>query len=132
MGVKTILVVDDDSVIAAFLTTALGDYGDYRTVAAHSGTEALARIAGQRPDLVVLDVGLPDLDGFALHDLLQLRHGTVDMPILFMTAGRHEAAFQRRGVRDWLRKPFGLDELFRRVGPLLHGQDANHPPPIGR
>ena len=132
MGPKTILVVDDDPAIAALLASALGDFGDYRTIAAHCGADALARIAGQAPDLILLDVALPDLDGFALHDVLRLRHGTGALPILFMTAGHHEAAFHRRGVRDWLRKPFGLDELFRRVEPLLLGQDANHLPPIGR
>jgi CheY-like chemotaxis protein len=132
MGPKTILVVDDDPAIAALLTSALGDLGVYRTMAARSGAEALSRIAGQCPDLILLDIALPDLDGFALRDVLRLRHGTGALPILFMTVGQHEAAFQRRGVRDWLRKPFGLAELFRRVEPLLLGQDASHLPPIGR
>jgi len=84
-----------------------------------NGADALAFAAEVRVDLVLLDINLPGLDGFAIHDLLRGREGTKTVPILFMTAGRHDAEFARRGVRGHIAKPFDLDDLLARVASAL-------------
>lgn len=78
-----LLVVDDDPPIADLVAT-VARYEGWEAVTAHSGEAALARAAGFRPDIVVLDVMLPDLDGFGVLDGLR-RSGTM-VPVVFLTA----------------------------------------------
>ncbi len=95
-----------------------------------NGADALAFVAEVQVDLVLLDINLPGLDGFAIHDILRQRAPTATAPILFMTAGEHATEFARRGVRDYLRKPFDLDVLLLRVASAL-GQDGTDAGPGG-
>jgi len=86
-----------------------------------NGADALAFVAEVSVDLVLLDINMPGLDGFAIHDLLRARPKTAAVPILFMTAGVHEAEFARRHVRGYIMKPFDLDDLLLRVASALAG-----------
>jgi len=85
------------------------------------GAAALAFVAEVRVDLVLLDVNLPGLDGFAIHDQLRARPETATVPILFMTAGIHNEEFARRAMRGHIKKPFDLDDLMARVASALAG-----------
>ena len=107
-----ILVVDDEKSITDLVTMALHLHG-VTTEVAHTGTDALRLVRTFRPHLVVLDVMLPDLDGFAVLERMGQERDTVDIPVLFLTArgdlddrlrglslgGRrlHDQAVQRRG-----------------------------------
>ncbi len=119
MEQRAILVVEDTVAIAEIIETVLNDLPAYQATAVGNGADALAFVAEVRVDLVLLDINLPGLDGFAIHDLLRARPETAAVPILFMTAGMHEEEFARRGVRGHIKKPFDLDDLLRRVASAL-------------
>ncbi len=121
MEQRAILVVEDTAPIAEIIETVLNDIPAYQATAVGNGAAALACVAEIRVDLVLLDINLPGLDGFAIHDLLRQRAPTATVPILFMTAGVHETEFARRGVRGYIKKPFDLDDLLLRVASALAG-----------
>jgi two-component system, OmpR family, response regulator MprA len=113
-----ILVIDDDPNITSFLKRALS-YEGYMVDTAASGAEGLARALEQTPDLVVLDVMMPGLDG---HEVAARLRAGAPQPILMLTA--RDAIPDRvrgldSGADDYLVKPFSLDELLARVRALL-------------
>ncbi len=115
---ELILLVEDEPDIALALRTVLGRSG-YRTIHAKDGREGLRLFYEDRPDAVVLDVGLPGLDGWAV--LERLREVS-DVPILMLTALSAEpdkVRGLRGGADDYLAKPFGNPELVARVQALL-------------
>jgi len=116
-----ILVVEDTAPIAAIIEEVLNDIPAYQATAVSNGADALAFVAEVQVDLVLLDINMPGLDGFAIHDLLRARPETATVPILFMTAGVHDAEFARRAVRGHIKKPFDLDDLLLRVASALAG-----------
>lgn len=116
-----ILVVDDDEIVATTIERSLRA-GGYLVVVAHSGVEALQIARRHPPDLMVLDVIMPGMDGFEV--CRQVREDPLlkDLPVLFLTAkGREEDRIMglRAGADDYLRKPFNLDELYLRVKAIL-------------
>jgi len=119
MEQRSILVVEDTPAIAEIIETVLNDIPSYQATAVVNGTAALAFVAEVSVDLILLDINLPGLDGFAIHDLLRACDTTATVPILFMTAATHDAEFARRGVRGYIKKPFDLDDLLLRVASAL-------------
>lgn len=116
-----VLVVDDEENIRFLVVNALMLAG-METTTAETGREALARISSERPDAVVLDVMLPDLDGFTI--LQRLRDQGNKVPIVFLTA-RDTTEDRVRGLSDggddYLVKPFEVAELVARVQLRLRG-----------
>jgi two-component system OmpR family response regulator len=116
---ERLLVVDDETDIAALLTTGLRFVGfDVRT--AHCGAEALTAAAEFRPHLLLLDVMLPDVNGFEL--CRQLRRDNHEAGVIFLTArNRTEDAVAglALGADDYINKPFSLDEVVARVRAVL-------------
>jgi two-component system, OmpR family, response regulator len=114
-----ILVVDDEPAITELLSTALR-YMGYQVTTAASGFAALDAAATASPDVVVLDVMLPDIDGFEV--CRRLRAGRDFVPVIFLTARDAEedrVAGFIRGGDDYVTKPFWLEELTLRIGALL-------------
>ncbi|MER6147744.1 response regulator transcription factor [Streptomyces hirsutus] len=114
-----LLVVDDDPPIADLVAT-VARYEGWEAVTAHSGEEALRRAAAFRPDIVVLDVMLPDVDGFGVLD--RLRGSRAMLPVVFLTARDGVAdrvAGLTRGGDDYLVKPFAVEELMARLRTVL-------------
>jgi DNA-binding NtrC family response regulator len=113
-----ILVVDDTPANVKLLVDLLSVNG-FDVIAAGSGTEGLERAAAEAPDLVLLDVMMPDLDGFAVCERLKANEATRDAPVIFLTALQETLdkvrAFSAGGV-DYLTKPFEPRELLARVG----------------
>jgi DNA-binding response OmpR family regulator len=110
-----ILVVEDEARIASFLVKGLGAQGHSATVAA-SGVEALSKARASGPDLVLLDLGLPDIDG--LDVLTSLRRFASRLPVIVLTARDEVAdtvAALDAGADDYLSKPFAFDELLARI-----------------
>jgi two-component system, OmpR family, response regulator len=118
-GAARVLVVDDEENITFLLSTALRHFG-YEVEVAADGRSALRQGRSGRPDLILLDVMLPDLDGFEV--LKRLRADGIDTPVLFLTA-RDGAAEAVRGLTlggdDYVTKPFSLEEVMARVQALL-------------
>jgi two-component system OmpR family response regulator len=119
-GVETrILVVDDEENITYLLGTALRHFG-FSVETAASGRDALTKGAEYKPDLILLDVMLPDLDGFEV--CRRLRETGLDMPVLFLTA-RDATEDKVRGLTlggdDYVTKPFSLEEVVARVRAIL-------------
>ena len=110
----TILVVEDDASLNAALGATLKAAG-YRPVMARTGAEGMRWFAHYAPDLVVLDLGLPDLDGLTLIQEIRDRGST---PVLVLSARDSEAMKVRAldlGADDYVQKPFGVDELLARI-----------------
>ena len=109
-----ILVVDDEPAIRRFLHTSLAAH-DYVVFEAVNGQEALTAVVAHRPDLIVLDLGLPDMDGIEVTRLL--REWT-QIPIIIVTVQEQEAAkiaALDAGADDYVTKPFGMGELLARM-----------------
>jgi two-component system KDP operon response regulator KdpE len=124
-----ILVIDDEPQIHRFLGPAL-DAAGYEPLRADSGQEGLRGIALWSPDAVVLDLGLPDMDGKAV---LEKARAFYDGPILILSARDREVEKIEaldRGANDYVEKPFGVGELLARLRAALR-QSARVPAPIG-
>ncbi|NBA97327.1 response regulator [Pseudomonas sp. R5(2019)] len=114
----TILVIDDEPQIRKFLRISLVSQG-YKVIEAATGSEGLAQAALARPDLLVLDLGLPDMDG--QHVLQQVREWS-QLPVLVLSVRASEAQKVQAldgGANDYVTKPFGIQEFLARVRALL-------------
>ncbi len=109
-----VLVVDDEPPIRKFLRAAMAAHG-YEVFEARSGQEALSAVTAQRPDLLILDLGLPDMEG--LEVTRRLREWS-KIPIIILSVREGEAdkvATLDAGADDYLTKPFGVGELLARM-----------------
>lgn len=109
-----VLIVDDEAQIRRFLRISLETNG-YRVYEVENGQDAIARVAQSRPDLVILDMGLPDMDG--LEVLKRLREWT-NTPVIILSvrdADRDKIAALDTGADDYLTKPFSVEELLARI-----------------
>jgi two-component system response regulator MprA len=114
-----VLVVDDDPDVRDSLRRSLSFEG-YRVTTAADGVQALDSVAGARPDVVVLDLQMPLLDG--IETCRRLREQGNDVPVLMLTARdgtRDRVTGLDAGADDYLAKPFALEELFARLRALL-------------
>jgi DNA-binding response OmpR family regulator len=119
----TILVVEDIEDILELVRLCLEGAG-YEVVVARDGEEALSCAAEQRPDLAIVDLQLPRLDGYEVTRALRQREGTSDIPVMLLSAYAHDREVERgfeAGADDYLRKPFNTRNLLDRVGALLAG-----------
>jgi two-component system OmpR family response regulator len=114
-----LLVVDDEPTILELLAGSLR-YAGFDVVTAASGMEALRAAAASRPDLILLDVMMPDGDGFEI--VRQMRSGGAQIPIIFLTARSavgERVAGLTLGGDDYITKPFSLDEVLARIRAVL-------------
>ncbi len=118
-----VLIVEDDSALAVALAIMLRSRGD-EPVLARSGKEALDLLAAVETDIVILDLGLPDMDGLAV--LEQLRAWS-EVPVVVLSA-RHDATQKVRaldlGANDYVTKPFNVDELLARMRAAIRRPDT--------
>lgn len=119
---RTILVIDDDAmnreVMEAFLTAE-----SYQVLLAHNGTEGLQLAKQHRPDLILLDVRMPDLSGYEVCTTLKKQPPTQSIPVMLVTG--FDAPEDRRlgaqaGADDFLTRPFSGEQLLQRVANLLN------------
>src|SRR3970040_697995 len=116
-----ILVVDDEADITALVAYHLAKEG-YRVATASSGPEALKAAAESAPDLVILDLMLPGISGYAVWQELRRRPETRDVGVILLTARKDEVDRVRGlalGADDYVVKPFSPKELVLRVGAVL-------------
>lgn len=119
---KMIMIVDDEPNTVELVKLVLETEG-YETSAAYSGSEALEKIKTKKPDMILLDIMMPLMDGWAVRTKLSEEKETKDIPIIMLTAkaqpidrmiGLHVV-----GVSDYITKPFGRRELVDRVKAVL-------------
>lgn len=110
---RKILVVDDERHIVRLVQVNLEKVG-YQVVTAYDGVEALEQVAKERPDMIILDVMMPRMDGFEVLKKLQADSQTRDIPVIMLTAKAQDADIFRgwsSGVSSYLTKPFNPREL---------------------
>jgi two-component system KDP operon response regulator KdpE len=118
-SLQHILIVDDEPAIRRFLRTSLTTQG-FQVVEAQDGKSALEELRRQHIDLLVLDLGLPDMDGFEI--INQLRHSGSTVPILVLSSRTDEAGKVKAfdlGADDYVTKPFGVEEFLARIRAAL-------------
>jgi DNA-binding response OmpR family regulator len=110
---RIVIVVEDDKPIGELLASVINDEEGYRAIHITRPSDALRALEQLKPDLLVLDVGLPGMSGFDLYDRLQLDERLRTVPVMFETAvsKEHALEFRKRGIRKVLQKPFDLNEL---------------------
>jgi DNA-binding response OmpR family regulator len=118
---KKILVVDDEDDILQFLELVLREKG-YDVVTAAGGQEALTRAQIEKPDLVLLDIMMPQMDGWEVLKLLRVDEETASIPVAMLSA-RTEAKDRVQGLQegavDYICKPFALQELLEKIGTIF-------------
>ncbi|HEX2736178.1 MAG TPA: response regulator [Polyangiaceae bacterium] len=117
---KKVLVVEDDKSISALLTRALQNDG-FKVVAAMDGEAALVTCVEERPDVILLDVNLPKLDGFSVAKRLKGVESLKQIPIIFLTAKDRPADMIQgiqAGAKHYLTKPFNIEDLLKKVRKL--------------
>lgn len=127
MTLPRILVVDDEADILDLLSELLGESG-YEVVRASDGREAIRALFHAQPDIVLLDVAMPDLDGWQI--LERIREVT-DIPVLMLTARAGEddkVRGLRAGANDYVTKPFSTRELLARIEALLRAHKGSGQP----
>ena len=119
-----ILVVDDEANIRELLTQEFTEAG-YAVSTAVNGRDAIARVRAERPDLIVLDVMMPEMNGFDVAAVLKNDPVTMDIPIVILSIVQDRDRGYRVGVDRYLTKPIDTDLLFREVGALIE-QKKSH------
>ncbi|MCX6081163.1 MAG: response regulator transcription factor [Chloroflexi bacterium] len=123
-----ILIVDDERPIRRFLNASLS--GSYAIIEAANGQEAIRAVTTERPDLIILDLGLPDLDGVEV--TRRLREWT-QIPIIVVSVREQESdkiAALDAGADDYLTKPFGAGELLARIRVAMRRTTQNDNEPV--
>lgn len=124
-----VLIVEDEPALARALAVTLRAHR-YETAVARTGAAALDAVASWHPDLVVLDLGLPDLDGM---DVLRTVRGWSQVPVVVLSArGTSDDKVEAldAGADDYVTKPFGMDELLARLRAAARRGRADETPPV--
>lgn len=113
---QKILMVDDEQLNLEILLSLLAN--DYRVLAAKNGQQALMAVDNNKPDLILLDITMPEMDGYEVCRRLKMEHATHDIPVIFLTA-RHDVESETRGFElgavDYITKPFHGSTVRARV-----------------
>ena len=120
-----VLVVEDDKRISNFIKTVL-EANNYDVIVAQTGAEAYSMVTSQCPDVVILDLGLPDMDGMKI--LQGVREWSA-MPVIVVSARTHERDKVEAldlGADDYITKPFGTSELLARIRTAIRGPNMKN------
>lgn len=119
MDKKKILIIDDEEDFNYFIKTNLERKGDLEVITATSGEEGLKAVLDCRPDLILLDIIMPQMDGFeVLRRLKSTQSDIMDIPVIMLTAKRDSSSILRAEkfrVIDYIMKPFSVEELLRLI-----------------
>jgi DNA-binding response OmpR family regulator len=127
---KRILIVDDDQEILDLTSAVLRD-GGYQVITAGNGRKGITLARAERPDLILLDINMPGLDGWEALRVLRIDEATREIPVAMFSV-RYDILEKmealKRSADDYIVKPFSYDEMLSRVGRLL----ARRPPGLQR
>ena len=122
MARKKILLVDDSDVVLMTEQMIFRSKGNYDCIVAKDGDEAVAKAAGELPDLILMDVVMPKMDGFEACRLLRSRKSTEAIPIIMVTTrgeGENVEAGYASGCNDYVTKPIDAVELMEKIRNLI-------------
>src|SRR5258705_7263243 len=118
---RTVMVVDDDSDILD-MTRIVLEEGGYRVLAMSSGQAALRALEESHPDLILLDINMPEMDGWQVLRVLKVDERTTTIPVAMFSikmAVRDRLHGEQEGAFDYITKPFSTEELLTRVGRIF-------------
>ncbi len=119
---RTILIIEDDETIRLALKRVFEGEG-YRVLAAADGTQLSSVLDDSAVDLIVLDVGLPWINGFELAEMMKAHDDLKGIPLVFLSARTSDADIKRGfevGADDYIKKPFDIEKVKRTVNTLIH------------
>ncbi len=122
---RTVLVAEDEPDIRALITFSL-QYAGYRVIEALNGEDAVKLAEEEQPDLILLDVRMPKMNGYQACTVLKAQDSTREIPVVFLSARGQETEIRQGlelGAEEYILKPFAPDELYRRVGGILERQE---------
>ena len=122
---KKVLVAEDEPDIRGLIVFSLR-YAGYEVIEALNGEEAVRLAEDEQPDLILLDVRMPKMNGYEACSVLKAKDSTRSMPIVFLSARGQEAEIKQGlelGAEAYILKPFAPDELYQRVGSILARQE---------
>lgn len=114
----TVLIIEDENAIRNFMTTILNTNG-YKTINAKNGREAISLISSHVPDVILLDLGLPDIDGLEVLKTVRENSSTPIIVISARTTEKEKVEALDMGADDYITKPFGSSELMARIRTAL-------------
>jgi len=118
---KTILIVDDEEDTLNLLRERLTEEG-FQTIGANNGREALLKASQSNPDLILLDIMMPEITGWEVMEQLQQQEGTASIPVVVLSAASSEVDRQRgyrMGIKNYLTKPFEIKELITEIKKVI-------------
>lgn len=126
-SMKRILAVDDTAIILTRITDALRN--EYEVVTANSGTRALKYLQQEKPDLILLDIQMPNRDGIETLREIRTMRGLEDIPVIMLTGVEDKNTVlesARLGIRDYILKPFSSEDLRVRIRRVLEPEGENN------
>ncbi len=127
MDARTILLVDDEEQLALAVKIRLQAKG-YHVQTATDGQQALQQMEAQRPDLILLDIRMPVMDGFTCIREINSRYGRGAIPIIILTArDRMKDLFDVEGIEDYIVKPFDHGDLLLRIDRVFQRRSPDQP-----
>lgn len=122
MTTKKVLIVDDEERLRELVQACLEDLGGWNTVTAGSGSQALQLAQSESVDAILLDVSMPEMDGFAVYERLQANALTASIPVILLTAkvlpSDHDR-FAKMGIAGVIAKPFEPTTICQQVADIL-------------
>lgn len=112
---KKVLVIDDDPNIVELIKNRLSVNG-YQVVTAYDGEQGLEQVSAEKPNLVIVDVLMPKMDGYTFVRTLRKQEETRELPVIVVTAkDKMRDLFELEGIRDYLIKPYQSEDLLMKV-----------------
>jgi len=120
--IPTVMVVDD-SITVRKVTTRLLERNHFNVITAKDGVDAASQLQEVHPDIILLDIEMPKMDGFELAGIVRAEPELKDIPIIMITSRtgeKHKERAMSIGVNDYMGKPFGEEKLLSRIGALIN------------
>lgn len=119
---KRILIVDDEEDICQVVQASLEEFGGWQTLLAYSGQEGLTIAQSEQPDVILLDVSMPEMDGFEVFEKLRENQATQNIPVILLTSkvlARDRNRFTDLDLAGVITKPFNALTIWQQVADLL-------------
>jgi len=119
--VKKIMIVDDNPDIILSITNGLEDSVEYKVIGAESGKKCLEILEAEMPDLILLDIMMPEMSGWETYDIIKENEAWRKIPLVFLTARTDKIARDAGDFlgEDYIEKPFELDNIMERIDKIL-------------